>query len=66
MIIDEQMTIAVQVNGKLRGEISVSADAPPEEIKKLAQEQENAAKFIGEKTPARVIYVPGKIVNVVI
>lgn len=65
-LISDSMTIAVQVNGKLRGEISVAVDAPQSEIEKAALNQENAAKFIGGKAPKKIIYVPGKIVNVVI
>jgi leucyl-tRNA synthetase len=63
---DDQITIAVQVNGKLRSEITVGADETRENIEKLALKQENVAKFVGNQKPARVIYVPGKIVNIVI
>ncbi len=62
----DMMTIAIQVNGKLRGEITVPADADQPEIEKIALTVENVVKFIGDKKPARVIYVPGKIVNIVV
>jgi leucyl-tRNA synthetase len=65
-LVDDQITIAVQVNGKLRGEITVSADETRENIEKLALEQENVAKFVGNKRPTRVIYVPGRVVNIVV
>jgi leucyl-tRNA synthetase len=65
-LVDDQIAIAIQVNGKLRGEITVDADETRENIEKLALEQENVVKFIGNQKPARVIYVPGKIVNVVV
>jgi leucyl-tRNA synthetase len=61
-----EVRIAVQVNGKLRGEISAPADETRENIEKLALEQENVAKFIGDKKPAKIIYVAGKIVNIVV
>jgi leucyl-tRNA synthetase len=60
------MTIAVQVNGKLRGEIAVDVETIQADIEKRALELENVAKFIGDKKPARIIYVPGKIVNIVV
>ncbi len=66
LLIADTMTIAVQVNGKLRGEVAVATDAAQADIEKLALGLENVAKFIGNKKPARVIYVPGKIVNIVV
>jgi len=65
-LIDDQMNIAVQINGKLRGEITVNSDETRENIEKLALEQENVAKFIGDKIPVKIIYVPNKIVNIVV
>lgn len=65
LIAEDTMTIAVQVNGKLRGEIAVATDADPEAIKTQAFAHENVAKFIvGE--PKKVIYVPGRLVSVVV
>lgn len=65
LIIEDVITIAVQVNGKLRGEISVAKDADPEDIKVQALAHENVAKFVtGE--PKKVIYVPGRLVSVVV
>ncbi|MCL1876925.1 class I tRNA ligase family protein [Candidatus Saccharibacteria bacterium] len=65
-LVSDVMTIAVQVNGKLRATITVPVDADRAEIEKTALAHENAAKFIGGKKPKKIIYVPGKIVNVVI
>lgn len=62
----ETITIAVQVNGKLRGEIEVSADTSEDGVKAAALEHENVAKFVGEKEPTKVIYVPGRLVSVVV
>ena len=65
-LLEESMvTIIVQVNGKLRGKITVAADADPESIKEQAIAEPNAARFIGEKEPAKVIYIPGRLVNIV-
>lgn len=66
LIVDETISIAVQVQGKLRGEISVAKDTDAEAIKALALAHENVAKFVGEKTPAKIIYVPGRLVNIVL
>lgn len=66
LLVSDSVTIAVQVNGKLRGEIVVDTDTPQASIENLALQLENVAKFIGDKKPARVIYVPGKIINIVV
>ncbi|MDR1300773.1 MAG: leucine--tRNA ligase [Candidatus Nomurabacteria bacterium] len=62
---DEQTTIAVQVNGKLRGEIKTARDASKTEVKTAALELENVQKFTDGKTIAKTIYVPNKIINLV-
>ena len=65
LIVEDTITIAVQVNGKLRGEIAVGKDTDAEEIKAKALAHENVAKFVpGE--PKKVIYVPGRLVSVVV
>lgn len=65
LTVEDTITIAVQVNGKLRGEVSVGKDTDPEEIKAKALAHENVAKFVtGE--PKKVIYVPGRLVSIVI
>ncbi len=62
----DEITIVVQVNGKLRAKIMTTKDVSEDEIKKLALNNENVAKIIGNKKPTKVIYVPGRLVNVVI
>ena len=64
-LVRDALTLAVQVNGKLRGTIEVAADAGREQIEALAQAEPNAAKFIDGLTVRKVIIVPGKIVNIV-
>jgi leucyl-tRNA synthetase len=66
LIVEDTITIAVQVNGKLRGEITIAKDADAEEVKSLAQAHENVAKFIGDQRPAKIIYVPGRLVSIVL
>src|SRR5690606_3647760 len=59
------VTLAVQVNGKLRGTIEVAADAPRDQIEALAKAEPNAAKYLEGLAIRKVIVVPGKIVNIV-
>ena len=66
LIVEDTISIAVQVNGKLRGDIQVSKDTTKEEIETLSLEHENVAKFVGEQKPAKIIYVPGRLVNIVL
>lgn len=66
LLAENTMTIAVQVNGKVRGEVEVAVDADPEAIKAEALNHENVAKFVGDTAPTKVIYVPGRLVSVVL
>ena len=66
LIIEDVISIAVQVNGKLRGEISIAKDTDPEFIKAQALAHDNVAKFIGDQKPAKIIYVPGRLVSIVL
>lgn len=66
LTIDSEITIAIQVNGKLRGEIKVSKDAGKEEIEKLAKNEQNVARYLEGQAIKKVIVVPGKLVNFVI
>ncbi len=65
-LVADNMTIVVQVNGKLRSRLEVSVDIDEESLKAQALEDENVAKFVEGKTIAKVIVVPGKIVNIVV
>lgn len=66
LIQDETITIAVQVNGKLRDTFDIPADLSEEEIKKLAVTSEKVQKWLEGKEPKKVIYVKGKLVSVVV
>ena len=61
----DALTLAVQVNGKLRGTIEVAADSSREQIEALSLAEPNVAKFLEGLTVRKVIIVPGKIVNIV-
>ncbi|BAV97170.1 leucine--tRNA ligase [Lysobacter enzymogenes] len=61
----DAVTLAVQVNGKLRGTIEVAVSAPKDEIEKLALAEPNAVKYLEGLSVRKVIVVPGKIVNIV-
>ena len=65
-LVDNEVTIGVQVNGKLRGTINVSVNASKEDVEKLAMENENVIKFTADKEIVKVIVIPGKIVNIVV
>ena len=63
---EDTITMSVSFNGKTRFTIDVAADAPKEEVEKLALENENTARYLDGKQIVKVIVVPGRIVNIVI
>jgi len=63
---DEELLIVVQVNGKLRGRVTVAADATEEEVKSAAMVDERVIQHLEGKSPKKIIYVPGKLLNVVV
>jgi leucyl-tRNA synthetase len=65
LVRSDTITIAVQVNGKRRGEIEIARDAGEEAVKESALAVEAVQRALEGKTPRRVIVVPGRIVNVV-
>jgi leucyl-tRNA synthetase len=66
MMVDDSITLPIQINGKRRGEITVPADIPKDAIEKLALETQTVKKALDGGTPKKVIVVPGRIVNVVV
>jgi leucyl-tRNA synthetase len=62
---DEEITLVIQVNGKLRGRVSVPASITEGEARELALGQERVQTHIRGKEITRVIYIPGRLVNVV-
>ena len=65
-LVTSTIKIAVQVNGKLRGEVEVSVDADKEAIIEQALAQPNVVRFTDGKEIVKQIYVPGKILNLVV
>lgn len=66
LAIDESVTIGVQVNGKVRGEITIASDASKEDIEAAALALPRIQELLAGKSPAKVIVVPGKIVSIVV
>ena len=62
----DALTLAVQVNGKLRGTIEVAPDAAREAVEAAALAEPNVAAFVAGKEIRKLIVVPGKIVNIVV
>ena len=60
------MTIVVQVNGKVRGEISIATNAAKDAIIEAAKEKEKVAGYLKDQTIKKTIYVPNKLVSFVI
>jgi leucyl-tRNA synthetase len=60
------MTIAVQVNGKLRGEVTLPTDSDEATVKKAALDLENVQNFVAQKPIKKTIYIPQKIINFVV
>ncbi len=65
-LVEDELEIPVQVNGKLRDKIVVSKDASREEQERLALAAPEVAKWLEGKTVKKVVVVPGKLVNVVV
>ncbi|HCG40110.1 MAG TPA: leucine--tRNA ligase [Pseudomonas sp.] len=64
-LVQDSLTLVVQVNGKLRGQIEVPAAATREEVEAAARGNENVLRFTEGLTIRKVIVVPGKLVNIV-
>ncbi len=64
-LVQDTVTLVVQVNGKLRGQVEMPAAASREEIEAAARTNENVLRFIDGLTIRKVIVVPGKLVNIV-
>ncbi|MBI4087195.1 leucine--tRNA ligase [Candidatus Kaiserbacteria bacterium] len=66
LLTEETATIAVQINGKARGTIEVSADTEEESAMDIAKAHKHIAGYLDGKTITRVVYVPGKILNIIV
>ena len=66
MLKTSEIQIVVQVNGKLRGKIKISAELEKQQILEKAKQEENVAKFLADKEIIKEIVVPGKLINFVV
>ncbi len=66
LIKEENVTVVVQINGKLRSQLTVNSEQSKSEVEKLAKEDEKAAKWLNGQKVKKVIFVPGKIINFIV
>ncbi|MBP9047848.1 MAG: leucine--tRNA ligase [Tabrizicola sp.] len=66
LLVDDTVTLPIQINGKRRAEISVPKDMPSTEVEKLALADEDVVKFLAGQPVKKIIVVPGRIINVVV
>ena len=66
LLVEDTVTLPIQINGKRRAEITVPKDMSPAEVEKLVLADDAVAKALGGAAPKKLIVVPGRIVNVVI
>ena len=63
---NDEITVVVQINGKIRDKLLVANNTPKEELEKLALASEKVIANLNGKTPKKVIVVPNKLVSIVI
>ena len=66
LLVEDKITLPVQVNGKKRAELSISPETPTDEIEKAVVELSEVARALNGNTPKKIIVVPQRIVNVVV
>ena len=66
LVMDDTVTIGVQVNGKMRGTLAVERGAGDDEIRSMALSLDNVRRALGDRPARRIIVVPDRIVNVVV
>ena len=65
-MVEDSLLVVVQVNGKVRGKITVAPDATQEQVQARAAQEHLVAKYLDGVTLRKVIYVPGKLLNLVV
>jgi len=65
-LVEEEVLIVVQVNGKVRGKVTVAAGASEDDVRQAALGDANVTRFIEGQTVRKVIVIPGRLVNVVV
>ncbi|HCP73797.1 MAG TPA: leucine--tRNA ligase, partial [Ktedonobacter sp.] len=63
---DETFTLVIQVNGKVRERIEVPATISENEARSVALDNPKVASFVGDNTIQKIIYIPGRLVNIVV
>jgi leucyl-tRNA synthetase len=66
MAAEDEITLVLQVNGKVRGRLTMPANLSEEQARSVALQSEAVRRHLNGQTPKKLIYVPGKLVNVVI
>ena len=66
MLVDAEVTLPIQINGKRKSEITVAADADAATVEKLVLAQDAVQRNLDGATPKKIIVVPGRIVNIVV
>jgi leucyl-tRNA synthetase len=66
LLVDDSVTLPIQINGKRRAEITVPKDMPAAEVEKLALANEDVIRFLAGQPVKKIIVVPGRIINVVV
>ena len=66
LLVEDSVTLPIQINGKNRSEVTVPKDMPATEVEKLVLADETVLKVLAGGQPRKLIVVPGRIVNVVI
>jgi leucyl-tRNA synthetase len=64
-LVEDEMTIVVQVNGKVRGKVTVAADADNDTVQQAALAEGNVVRFLEGKSVRKVVVVPGRLVSIV-
>ena len=65
LLVDDEVTIAIQINGKLRDTLTVAKGLPREEMEALALAAPNVVRQLDGATPRKIIVVPDRLVNLV-
>ena len=65
-LVDDEVEVVVQVNGKVRAKVTVAKDASKEELEQVAINDEKVKEFMDGKELVKLIAIPGKLVNIVV
>jgi leucyl-tRNA synthetase len=66
VLVTEEITVAVQINGKVRGQLTIPAELDEEAVRSRALQDERIAKWVEGREPKKVIYVKGRLVSIVV